>query len=161
MKTGNIIVGSVLDCNKKHLEKALKDYDKQLYLKWNPNKNNGVGLWEVRRKPDTLTAVPRWEYKNSIIFELQPVENDLVNHVMDCEALNYNILTRLREMDTWSAYKWVDNMEYEESKSKDRAYAENRANLRYAIKQHKRAFKDLQEHIRSGKSPIEFLSGKW
>jgi len=161
MKTGRIVTGSVLDCNKKYLERALKDYDKQLYLKWNPDKNKGVGCWEVRRKPEILTPVPRWEYNGHIVFDMQYKEHDLVHHIMDVPALNYNILTRLREMDTWNTKNWASELEYQEDKQRDKAYDENRANLRYAISQHKRAMSDFYEHIRSGRNPAEFLSGNW
>lgn len=161
MKTGHIVIGHVLDCNKKHLEKALKDYDRQLYLKWNPDKDSGRGLWEVRRKPDHMTAVPKWEYGDIIVFELQYVENDLVHHVMDVPYLNYQILTRIREMDAWNTKNWAAELDYRADKARDKAFDENRENLRYAIKQHRRAFEDLREHIRSGKNPAEFLRGTW
>lgn len=161
MRLGRLVQGSVLDCNKKHFEKALKDYDRQLYIKWNSEKNNGLGLWEIRRKPNTKTAVPKWEYGDSIIFELQYVENDLVNHVLDVPALNYAALSRIREMDCWNTKNWVDQFENAESTMRDKAYAENRANLRYAVKQNKRAFSDFRELLRSGKPIAEILQGKW
>lgn len=160
MQTGKVVTGHVLDCNKKHLEKALKDYDKQLYLKWNPDKANKVGMWEVRRKPNQKTAWPMWELGDSIVFDLKYVENDIENHVMDVPFLNYNILKRIKEMDTWVVHDYVNDLEYREQKAKDKAYDDNRAELRYAIKHNKRAMRDLQELAKSGRL-LDALTGNW
>lgn len=181
MKTGKIIEGSVLDCNKKHLLKALKDYDKHLYLKWNPYKTydngnleklplpgdphytgkSGIGVWELRRRPEKKLAVPKWELGESIIFNLEYVESDIVNHVMDLPALNYNCLVRLREMDTWEVQNYVSDLEYRESKALEAEYAKNRAELRYNVKHHKKAFEDFREYVRSGRNPTDLLIGDW
>ena len=39
---GRLVVGSVNDCDRAGLERALRDFDKQLYLKWNPKKYGAV-----------------------------------------------------------------------------------------------------------------------
>lgn len=161
MRTGKIVRGHVLDCNKKYLERALKDYDSQLYLEWNPKKANGMGMWELWRTPNTKTAVPRWEIGNQIVFDLQYVPNDLIHHVMDLPVLNYNCLNRLKEMDTWGIKDWVNDLEYREAAAKEKEFKNNREDLTYAIKQYRRAFADLREEIRSGRNPADFLEGNW
>lgn len=181
MKTGKLIQGSILDCNPKYLERALRDYDKQLYLKWNPLKTAhpdgsiekmpppgphwrgyGVGVWEVRRQPNTKTMVPWSEVKGEcVFFELKYKESDVLNHVMDVPVLNYSILDRIKEMDCWNTKNYVDDLEYREDQAKDKEYTKNRAELRYQIKHHRSAFKDFQEQIRSGRNPLDFLAGNW
>lgn len=161
MKTGKLIVGTVHDCNKKDLERMLKQYDRMLYLRWNPTKNNGVGCWELRRMPEKLTAVPRWQIGDQIVFDLQRVETDMVNHVMDMPCLSYRVLDRLREMDTWQQHgSFVDNLEYRENKAREKALEKNREDLRYAVKQYRRAFADLKEEARSGRL-LNVLAGDW
>lgn len=158
---GKVIEGHVLDCNKKYLEKALQHYDKQLYLKWNPEKNSGTGVWEVRRRPNEKTAVPKWELNGRIFFNLEYKELDVINHVMDVPVLNYEILKRIREMDCWNTKDYVKDLEYQEDKAKDKEYSKNREELRYQIKHHRKAMQDFQELLKSGRDPLEFLSGKW
>ena len=160
-RTGHVIKGNTLDCNKKHLERALRDYDRQLYLKWNPDKNDGNGMWELRRRPNEKTAVPKWELNGQIAFELEYVEQDTVNHVLDLPVLNYAILTRLREMDAWAVKDWVKKFDEASVAARDKAFAENKADLKYAISQYKRAFSDLRDEIKSGRNPADFLAGNW
>lgn len=160
MSFGRVIKGNVMDCNKKHLEAALKQYDSQLYIKWNSEKRNGEGIWEVRRRPNEKTAWPKWEMGGSTIFELIYVENDLIHHVMDVPVLNYNILTRIKEMDTWGISNYVDKLEQKEKEAKDKVRAENRAELRYGLTQIKRATREFKDLAQSG-NILDFITGKW
>lgn len=161
MKTGKIVIGSVEDCNKRTLERLLKNFDPQLYLKWNPEKNSGIGLWELRRRPNNKTAVPRWQVGNSIVFDLQYVESDWVHHVLDLPCLYYGVLDKLKAMDTWNSKDWVSDLEYAEDKDYEKELQRNKEELRYNIKQNKRAMKDFYEHFRSGRNPADFLVGDW
>ncbi len=161
MSWGQVIEGSVLDCNKKYLERALKDYDRNLYLKWNPKKNAGQGTWELRRLPNEKTAVPKYELNGQIVFELEYLENDLMHCIIDVPVLNYSLLKRLREMDTWGSGDWVADLEYREQKSKDLEYDKNKQDLKYNIMQYRKAFADFKEEVRSGRTPADFLRGEW
>lgn len=155
MKTGNIIQGHVLDCNKKWLEAKLQDYDRQLYVKWNPKKRNGRGVWEVRRHPNEKTLVQRCIG----FWELQYVESDIIHHVMDAEYLDHRIIDKIKQMDTWQDKNWTKTLdkkafEYEAKKRKT-----NREELTYNLKQHKQYWKDLQEMVRQGRNPGDLLKG--
>lgn len=161
MKTGKIVQGTVNDCNKKVFVQLLQNLDRQLYVKWNPEKLDGMGCWEIRRRPDRKTAVPKWELGDSIVFDLEYVENDLVNHVLDLPCLHYNAIEYLKSIDTWEVKNWVSDFEYREGKHLDKQKASNKNDLRYAVKHYKKAFADFQEHIRSGRSPVDFLEGEW
>ena len=161
MGWGRVIKGVTGDCNRKELERALKAYDPQLYTKWNPDKLKGLGTWEVRRLPNSKIAVPKWELGNQIVFELEYVETNVVNHVMDLPALTFRCLDRLREMDTWKVKNWVQDLEAREKSTKEIAVKKNREELRYAIKQNKTAIRDFYEGVRSGKPIAEYLEGEW
>jgi hypothetical protein len=157
---GSIIEGHVLDVNKKHLESALKNYDNQLYLKWNPKKKNGFGMWEVRRRPNAKTAVYKTDLGKSKIFELEYVEIDFVHHVLDVDYLNYNVLTRIKEMDAWNSPDLIKDQDYAAEK---KIIAEENSvsdELRYLIKQNRKYFGELQEAVRSGYNPAWFFGNR-
>ena len=103
--TGSTIRGHVLDSALKPLEQRLKDYDPQLYIKWNPKKLHGWGCWELRRKPEQKTVRP----EDVVVFQGNTFvcpkyhELNLVDHVMDIPFLNYSIVKKLEKMDTWSS----------------------------------------------------------
>lgn len=161
MKTGRLIQGSVQDCDKKAFLRELQGLDPQLYIKWNAAKKDGMGCWEIRRRPDTKTAVPRWEYEGKIIFDLQYAEIDMVSHVMDLPCLHYGAITYLKSIDTWTNKSWVSDFEYREEDMLERERAKNREELKYKIKFHKKAFSDFQEFVLSGRNPADFLGGDW
>lgn len=161
MKTGKIVTGSVLDCNKKHLERALKDYEPRLYLKWNPAKCSGIGCWELRIRPLTKTAVPKWELGNSIVFDMQYVETFDVNHVKDFALLNYNILNWVQDHDAFKHKDWVSALEDAEEKSYNKELDTAKSDLKYALKHHKGAMGDLKEYARSGNNLANLFVGEW
>lgn len=157
--TGKIVKGHVLDVSRPSLERALRDYDAQLYLKWNPHKLQGMGLWEVRRKPETKTVGENdvVVYKGNTYVCPKYTELDIVNHVLDVPVLGYHILNRIKDMDTWSqSYRgkdFVSEMEYQEAKYAERE--EDRAfdTLNYAIKQEKTAIRGFKDYLLGGGSP--------
>src|SRR5690242_19591015 len=93
---GKIIQGHVLDVNRRHFERALKHYDRQLYTKWNWRKNGGTGCWEIRLKPAKPYAFYEGEFMGAKLFKIEYVETDIVNHILDVPYLNYSVLNRLR-----------------------------------------------------------------
>src|SRR6185369_13350161 len=98
--TGSLIIGNTGDCNKGFLERCLKYYDQQLYIKWNPKKRGGWGMWEVRRRPETATNVFQGKLEDGTnVYTYEYKELDLVNHVLDVPVLHYNVLGKIKSMD--------------------------------------------------------------
>lgn len=177
---GRVVQGHVLDCNKQWIERALKQYDDQLYLKWNPYKTLdangkativppegeywqgfGAGCWELRRRPNSKTAVPKWELGDCILFDLDYVETDVENHIKDFPYLNYSILGWVKSNDCWAVKDWVSDLEYREDESYNRELDRNQSDLKYHIKHERRAMRDFQNELKSGKNPLQFLGGCW
>lgn len=157
--TGGLIVGNGLDCNKAFLERILKAYDKQLYIKWNPKKRGGWGMWEVRRKPDTLTNVYHGEFNGAKLYTAEYVEIDIVNHVLDVEVLHENILGKIKQMDTWGKKNYIDELDSAAAKYKQEEEVKARAEMRYNAKQHKREWKEFAALVAQGVNPSHILKG--
>lgn len=180
MNTGKIIKGHVLDCNKKHLEMLLRRYDPQLYLKWNPYKTIltngktrimppegdywqgwGVGCWELRRRPNAKTAVPRWQIGETIFFDVDYVEHDVENHIKDLQYLNYELLGWVKNSDCWATKNWVNELEYSENKAYEKKLDKDQDDLKYRIRHEHRAMQEFQDLIKAGRNPLEYLGGVW
>lgn len=166
-KTGNLIVGHVLDVDKTHLERALRFYDSQLYLKWNPKKNEGNGLWELRRRPNEKTLVVKTMFNGSKIGILEYVESDLINHVLDIPFLNYDILNKLRQMDTWENFKgsrgYSNDMDYKRDKHDENAYLELERSQKYRARHDRKLYAEIRERFRStspGKRMLDTYKSK-
>lgn len=157
---GNIVQGDVLDVNKSSLERALKDYDHLLYLKWNPTKMRGHGCWEVRRKPTEKIAVYHGEIDGLPLYSLESHEIDLVNHVMDSAFLNYNILLKLNITDTFKVKNYVDELEKHEAQVKAEKERKAKAELAYGLKQIKSQAAGLRELALSGAN-LNQLAKHW
>jgi hypothetical protein len=159
---GAISRGCVLDVNKKHLEKKLQEYDPQLYIKWNPRKLSGNGVWEIRRRPEK-SLVLMGEYQGHKIYSYEEVENNFENHVLDVGSLNYEVLTKIKKMDTWTLTnsekggtrvgKWIDDFETKEASLKDEANKKMYDDLLYNMKQNRRALNEYREVILRGENP--------
>lgn len=154
-KTGNIIQGHVLDSNKKHLERALKDYDKQLYIRWNPKKVKGFGCWEVRRKPEFKTIVDYCEFEGHTILDLDYVEVDAVHHVLDAAFLNYQIVEKIKDMDTLASghADWAAAYEHAETVRKEEFEKKRLENRSYMLKQMRKDLNWFREYVLSGNDP--------
>ncbi len=160
--SGNTIRGHVLDCNKKHFEAALQAYDPLLYVKWNPNKLQRWGCWEIRRKPEFLTCIDIVEYQGKIIQVTGPYENDLVHHVLDCAFLNYDQLRKLKEMDTFqyggngtveAARKWREERERRHQYQKELAKEHGLRRRKEAMRTFKKEIQAFKEYVKEGKNP--------
>lgn len=114
-------------------------------------------MWEVRRKPETLSIKDVVEFEGNTYVVCDYVENPLVNHVLDVPFLNYQVINKLREMDQWKDGKRGEDFnsraEYAEAKYLEKV--ENRAEEEkaYMIKQHKSQIRDFKEYILSGGNP--------
>lgn len=157
--TGRLIVGNTLDCNKNYVERCLKFYDKQLYLKWNPKKRGGWGMWEVRRKPEFLTHVFQGTFNGSKLYTAEYVEMDIVNHVLDVEVLHENILGKIKSMDSWGTSNYIDGLDYAAAKHKEQEQKKAREEMRYNAKQHKREWKEFAALVAQGVNPSHILKG--
>lgn len=158
---GKLVTGHVLDCDKASLERSLKDYDKQLYIKWNPKKNKGYGSWEIRRHPDKKQMVYKCDFNGYKIFEYEYKELDIINHVLDVPYLSREVVGRIKKMDTWTDKRWNQDLEYREATHRDAQDKKARDDLKYNIKQHTQQWRDFMSHISQGGNPGQVLSGVW
>lgn len=154
--SGNICAGHVLDVRKGPFERALKDYDSQLYVKWNPKKLKGWGCWEIRRRPNLKSIVEVVEFEGKTYTRLEYRENNLIHHVLDCAFLNYDQLNKIQRIDTWKksdGKNFVDDLETQEREYVAKKTAEAKASRQDAAKHYKREIKDLKELVQSGMNP--------
>lgn len=184
--TGGLCKGHVLDVSEKPFVQRLKDYDAQLYVKWNPKKLRGWGCWEIRRKPEEKTAkysqrhelLPTgfmkygvqgdvYEFNGFTIVYPKYHELDLINHVLDVAFLNYSVIDKLKKMDMWNqknmGYKGKNfnkEAEYLEAKHLDKIEDEALKELDYGMKQHKAEIRDFKEYVASGNNPYK-LADHW
>lgn len=165
---GRISKGHVLDVSLKPFEQALKDYDAFLYVAWNPKKRNRNGCWEIRRKSEQKTVRP----EDVVVFGGATYvfpkyhEINLVNHVLDCEFLNYSVLNKIKSMDAWNmkdmGYKganFVKQAEYLEGKHLEKIEDEAVRELEYGLKQLKSEVRDFREYVLSGGNPHHLADG--
>lgn len=155
--TGHLVQGSIFDCNKKKFIRAIKDYDKQLYLKWNPKKNKGFGCWELRRYPSTKTPVFGGRFEGVAYYRLEHVEQDLIHHIMDMPYLTYQVVDRLKEMDAWENKRLLTDGEEEAERLIIKEEDDYRAERQYQVKQDKKYWKEYLELVRSGYNPFWFF----
>jgi hypothetical protein len=153
--SGKIITGHVLDVAVAPLERALKDYDKLLYVKWNPRKMRGWGMWEIRRRPENKSIVDVAEFKGMSIVRLEYDELEIINHVLDVPYLNYDVITKLQAMDRWNDKYWAANLDYNEAVHRDEGERKNRKELIYGMKQYKKEIREFKEAVLSGHNPAE------
>lgn len=157
---GNTVVGHVLDCNKKYLERAMRDLDPQLYLKWNPIKRFGLGMWEIRRRPDHKTTVFKTVWDGVKIFELEYKETDVGNHIFDREFLSYEIVEHLKEIDTWET-DWLADLDYTEEVAQAQIAAKKKQETREFIRDNRTWAKDYFEAVRSGINPLYYFRSEF
>jgi hypothetical protein len=93
---GLIVKGTVFDINRKSFERALKDLDPELFLVWNPYKNEGLGSWQVWIKPTSKRVIKQTEEIYTLEYKYVPIEH----HVYDLPHLSYDFIAKLREMRT-------------------------------------------------------------
>ena len=158
--TGRTVTGSIWDSNPKSVEQALRDYDSQLYVRWRPDKSAGYGCWEIRRRPATKSAVYQGEHEGSPLYTLEYVENDFSSNIMFTQVLHYGLVAYIKSIDTWNDKYWADNLDYKGERAREAQRAKQRAEMIYAMKQQKSAFKDLREAILSGTNPAQ-LAAAW
>lgn len=166
----------MLDCARAPLLATLKRYDPFLYLKWNPKKRGGKGVWELRRAPEVKSvaiSVPSDRHSvKSIqgdIYDLGPYsivvpkyhEYDIENHIKDFECLGYHILGWLDQHDTWKygfrGKYLTKEADYNEAKYMERIDEQADADRQYMAKQHKTLINDFREFILAGGNPYRIV----
>lgn len=169
--TGQTVVGDVLDVNKDTLERLCKQVDSRLYIKWNPTKNNGYGLWELRIRPTHKSIIYKVSYQGNTYCILDYKENGFEHHVKDFQYLSYSILDWLRDADQWAMsnyepdkllrlQRYLVKMDDAMYAKKDKAKEKAREDMMYQIKQDKGIIKAYQEALLSGINPNE-LAKVW
>lgn len=155
--TGRLSKGHVLDVSVEGISRAIKDYDSQLYIKWEPKKLRGWGCWEIRRKPLLKSIVDVTEFDGQVILKLDYKEDGFTNHVLDCAFLNYDLLRKLQSMDTFKegATGFAERLERREEEHKKEVKEKARQEMIYAGKQNKAALNDFREYILSGNNPAD------
>jgi len=161
--TGQVIKGHVLDVNVKAFEGTLQFYDPLLYVKWNPKKLQGWGCWEIRRKPAEKQPVEVVPYNDGCIIRIESKEYEDIHHVVDAAFLNYDVLRRLKEMDTWNKNHDIHNMDYINEKAREEIKQKQKEDLKYLFKENKGLFRQVKELVKSGHNPARIVTGnqKW
>lgn len=163
--TGKLIQGDVLDCNKEHLERALRFYDPQLYLKWNETKLKGYGCWELRTKPYFKTVKHLCNYKGATYITFEYQEYGVENHVKDFAYLNYNILEWVKTADLWSnigyipgnkgrVTQWINDLEESERKAKADIKQKSYDDVIYNFMQNKSALRYYRNAVLDANNKI-------
>lgn len=150
---GKIVQGSVWDCNKNNLERALKRYDPRLYIKWNPSKREGHGVWEIRIKPTKKTRVDHGGGYSS----LEWIESDLIHHVLDVPVLHYGLLDKIYEMDAYRFQNYGAHLDEELDKYEAKVEKTRWDNIRHQMKLDKKYWDQWKELVSQGYNPLWFL----
>lgn len=163
---GSLVRGNVLDVAVKPFVETMRFTlnDPLLYVKWNPKKLQGHGCWEIRRRPENLSAVDATEYNGDLYLKLDYKEYDWVHHVLDCAFLNYDAIRKLKEMDTWQHGGTVQDLEdviYQKTRDRqEREREQRKKDLAYMVKHYKREINLYKEMIRDGNSPT-LIANNW
>lgn len=164
--TGKLVKGSVFDTNKRELEIALRNYDPQLYVQWNPTKNRGQGCWEVRRRPNQKERVYKGSHNGVAYYSLEYKEFDLVHHVVDLPYLTFRVMDWLYAHDTFrmvdrksgeADQEFMDRFENTADYNARAFNAEQRRKMheetKYQVREDRKYIREFQEMIQSGFNP--------
>lgn len=158
---GWVSKGSVFDCNRHSFQRSLEAYDNQLYVGWNPMKNDGRGCWEIWRRPNLKTPILAYhdEITGLKIYRTEYRPNDFEHWVADLDFLNRDFIKRLKEMDAWENKQLISKHDddYEESLTQNEE--KEAEHLKYVVRHNKSAFKDLLEYTQQGFNPLDFFKG--
>lgn len=172
-----LIRGHVLDVSLPLLMGQLKRYDEQLYLKWSASKQRGLGVWELRRKPELKSIregycldVPN---KGTVCFPgdvydmgeytitVPKYHETREDCVKTFERLDYRILDWVANQDLWKyGYKgkdFIKESEYREAKYEEKIDQESYAEKAYGFKQIKTQIRDFQQYVLDGGDPYRII----
>lgn len=173
-----IVRGHVLDVSVKPLLSALRQYDKQLYVKWNPKKRSGRGLWELRRKPEFKSVREGrfldTPFRGRVFFpgdihELDTTtisvpkyhENHVENHVKDFDHLTYDMVEWVSNHDLFKyGYRGKDALneaDYRGAKFDEKIDEAADDERQYELKQMRTQINGFREYVLSGGNPYRLL----
>lgn len=161
-----LVSGHVLDCKKESVEAALQFYDKLLYLKWNPKKLQGNGVWELRRRPEHKAIKEVISYEGVNYAVLGYKEYDWVHHVKDFAYINYSILEWVQGADSFkNEYAHRNGLlgkviEENADKTKEIEEASFAQEQDYIARQTKGEWRKVMEDLNSGKSLARSLASR-
>ncbi len=170
-----VVSGHVSDVSKQPLERALRRYDEQLYLKWDTK----CGVWQLRRKPEMkfayegysidtprgLVGVPGDIFDCSdfglgtIVFpKYKETKHDIVK---EFSHLDYRILDWVAKQDLWKfGYKGKDfatDSAYLEAKYEEKIDEDSYAEKAYGLRQMKTQINDFRSYVLNGGDPYRLL----
>jgi len=165
--TGSLVQGHLFDTDKVELERQLKRYDEQLYLKWDATRYGGYGTWQLRRRPKYKSIVDSTQLGGCGIHRLEYKEIDIENHVWDLPALSDSLLDRVKACDIWDQTdyqgkshrieEFTATMEQRFFDHKHETQQKQHTDMMYGIMQDRAVMKDFQERIVSGVDPRHLL----
>lgn len=166
--TGNLIQGDVLDVSLRPLEELVQHYDPQLYFRWNPSKNHGYGIWELRRRPEKKTVISSVVYKGNTYCTIDYKENEWEHLVWDLPFLDYSLVARLIEGDQWAMsnydssrilrlQQYLKKMDETSQLKKQQQLQKVRDEMLYKLKQDKSILNDFKDRIASGLNPAHIM----
>lgn len=157
---GHVVKGSIFDCNRATFERAIKAYASNLFVGWNPYKNQEQGCWEVWAMPSKKTPIYQGSIDGHPFYSLETVPNDFEHHVYDLQYLTLDFVGKLREMDMWANRHYLDQMDqyiddYEQELDEKLA-----ADIKYTVKHNKSVFRKLKQFALDGLNPLWFFSDR-
>lgn len=151
---GRTVRGSVWDWPLWKITKEVQRIEPRLYFKWNPEKNEGRGIWELRIHPTKKTAVNQGWVGEALLFTVEYVENPLEHHIKDFEVINGRVIDWLHEHDTQKDKFWTQKLDEAYVSAIDSADKKNAENRKYIAKHYKKEFRQLLDLTQSGYDPM-------
>ncbi len=161
--TGKLVQGTVFDGPVAPLKRALADHDSQLYLKWNTKKLGGMGVWELRRRPDSKQVVESVSFQGNTISVVDYKELPIVAHVKDFPCITERIYEWVKANDVYQdkfgikGNRWAAELEYQSGQRLNREAEHAEKERDYAIRQHKSLIREYKEYVLSGHNPYRIL----
>lgn len=164
--TGKLIKGSLFDANVYRVKRALRDWDKQIHLEWNPRLRDGYGGWEIHWVPEMELPQYQGKLDGEPLYawrKIRPSKNTVIK--FDIPYLHDNLVGELQKRDLWQfkagnkqvadgLEKFQDDLQTQ--REQEAEYKSAQARKEY-MRENKAIIKDYYEYCRSGYNPLWFL----